>query len=115
MTATAYILNGTTFSAKDRKLDEVPIGVEFEALNGSPRFAQRAIKRRWTLEFDNLLIAQLTALRVIHALTTSFTLVDENAVSYTVMRTSDPLTTSVALITPANIAYYAATIVLREV
>ncbi len=115
MTATAYILNGTTFSAKDRKLDEVPIGVEFEALNGSPRFAQRAIKRCWTLEFDNLLIAQLTALRVIHALTTSFTLVDENAVSYTVVRTTDPLTTSVALIAPANIAYYAATIVLQEV
>lgn len=115
MAATAFVLNGTTFSAKDRKLEEVPIGVAFRALNGSPRFAQRAIKRTWTLEFDNLLIAQLTSLRAIHALTTSFTLVDENAVSYTVVRTDAPLQSSVALITPANIAYYAATIVLQEV
>lgn len=114
MPASAFVLNGTTFYAKDRALDEVPIGVEFEALNGSSRFAQRAIKRRWTIDFDNLLIAQLTALRAVHALTTSFTLVDENGVSYTVVRMGDALQSKAGLITPNGTIYYTATIVLRE-
>jgi hypothetical protein len=114
MAASAIILNGVTVYAKDRKLEEIPIGVAFVALNGSPRFAQRAIKRTWSLEFDHLTIAQLTALRGIHALTTSFTLVDENSVSYTVVRTDAALSSNVALITPDGTAYYAATLVVQE-
>jgi hypothetical protein len=112
--ATAITLNGVTFYAKDIKEERVRVGVPIRAANGKRRFALRAVKRQWTIEFDNLLIANLSSLRTIHALSTTFPYVDENAASITVLCQDQPLSSSVNLIRPDGTVYYNATIVILE-
>src|SRR5262245_27025272 len=112
--ATAITLNGVTFYAKDIKVEQARIGATIRAANGKRRFALRAVKRQWTIEFDNLLIANLSSLRTIHALSSTFTSLDENASSIDVLCQEQPLSSSVNLLRPDGRVYYNATIVILE-
>lgn len=114
--ATAPTLNGVTFYPSDIAINERVTGVSFEALDGSRRAARRNRKKDITLTWNNVALSVLTALRAIAALTSTFTFVDENAVSYTVFCPVDtnPLSSSVADVLQDGTVEYNITLSLLE-
>src|SRR5688572_25796863 len=117
MASVPILLNGVAYTPKDIEESIVPIGVEFAALNGRRRFADRnVVKHDYKLTFEGLTITQVIALRALYALHTSFVYRDENLISYTVLARK-PLTNTRPIIgsAPVNEIRYAATLTLEEV
>ncbi|MCC7267060.1 MAG: hypothetical protein IT546_06930 [Caulobacteraceae bacterium] len=105
----AITLNGTTFYPSDIEEEADKIGRELEAADGSRRFVHRANKRAWSIAFDRVPLATLTALRTIYGLTTTFAFVDENANAYTVYCPPGALSSSVGMLATeagAQVLYY---------
>lgn len=99
MAVTKIQLNGTQFTAGDVQETRVKIGTAIQAANGARRWAHRADKRGWSISWPTATLAELTSIRTIAALTATFTFIDENAASYTVMCQDSPLKSSVAALT----------------
>jgi hypothetical protein len=116
MATTAITLNGVSFT-KCVSIDESDalVGVAIQAANGARRFARRARKRQFTLNFDGMTIAQMNTLRAVMAITTSFAFVDGEGVSTTVITQTDPLSIQTPVIDGASNIWYAATLTLYEV
>jgi hypothetical protein len=114
--ASAPTLNGTTFYPSDIAIEVQRVGVSFQALDGTRRTAYRASKRNITMEWKQVSLTILNQLRVIAALTTTFTFVDENSTSMTVFCPSGEtaLKSNVAAILPDNSVEYDATLTLWE-
>jgi hypothetical protein len=91
-------LNGTTFYPSNVEEDLEKYGAELRAKSGKRRWIHRAHKRSWKLSFDDVPLSVLTALRTVATLTTTFTFVDENANSYTVLCTEAPLSSGITTI-----------------
>jgi regulatory protein YycH of two-component signal transduction system YycFG len=116
MATSAITLNGTAFATcRDVSAEYAKIGSAYEAADGTRRFAQRAMKNRFVLRFDNLTISQLNSLRTIQALTTSFAYVNGHGTSYTVICREDPLTSAVDNIDQATDVTYTAELTVWEV
>lgn len=115
--ATAPSINGTSYSVgiTNVKIDTMQIGVEIRAANGARRFAQRAIKREISVEFQQISVTLLNQLRTVAALATSFTFIDENAVSYTVICSDKPLSQGAGAILNDGSVEYDCTLTLWEV
>lgn len=92
----APTLNGVTFYPSDIAPDHEKIGHEIQAADGSRRWAHRADKRTWKIEWKSVPLATLTAVRAIFNLTTTFTFVDENGDAATVFCKAGALSSSVA-------------------
>ena len=112
--ASAITLNGVTFYAKDIEESIERVGKDIQAANGARRFAYRARKRVWKITFDGITITVLNQLRTVHGLTTTFTYVDENAVSYTVFCGADALQNARPVILQNGDIEYTATLTIRE-
>lgn len=91
-------LNGTSFTPSGIDEAREKIGSVIAAANGSRRFAHRAHKREWTLTWTNVAATVRDAVRTIYALTTTFTYVDENSNSITVLCLPGGFQSSVSLI-----------------
>lgn len=86
MSATYVFINGVQVnpSALDAKPDE-KIGESRRMGDGTLRYYHRAFKGEWTLTWNGVQEAYLPALRTVARLTTSFTFIDYDSVSHTVM------------------------------
>ena len=86
MSALYIYLNGSQFnpSEVDSKDDE-KIGDSRRMGDGTLRYYHRAFKSEWTITWNGLKEAYVPALRTIARLTTSFTFVDYEGVSHTVV------------------------------
>lgn len=86
MSALYVYLNGTQVnpSELDAKADE-KIGESRRMADGTLRYYHVAFKGEWTLTWNGLKETYLSALVTIARLTTSFTFIDYNSVSHTVM------------------------------
>ncbi len=78
-------LNGTSFTPSGIDMAREKIGSVITAANGARRFAHRAHKREWTLTWANVTATVRDQVRTVYALTTSFTYIDENSNSITVL------------------------------
>ena len=112
--ASPILLNSTAFTPSDIKESEEKVGVEYQAVNGRRRFAQRAIKRVWTLEWKLVPLATVNALRLVYRLTGTFTYVSESGESAMVLCASDALQTSRPFIAGDGTAYYQVTLTIKE-
>lgn len=116
MATTQVTLNGVTYpKCANESREDAIIGTAYEAADGTRRFARRARKQKYMLEFQGLTITELNALRNVQALTTSFPYVNGHGVSATVICRNDPLTSEVAVIDLATDPRYNATLTLWEV
>lgn len=115
MATSAITLNGVSFSkCKDVKQEYAKIGKAYQNALGGRRFAQRAMKNKFILSFDNLTITELNSLRTIQALTTTFPFVNGHGTSFTVLCAEDPLTYGVDNIDQASDAFYTAELTIWE-
>jgi len=116
MATSAITLNGTAFAkCVNVEEEDAKIGAAYEAADGTRRFAHRARKRRFLIQFEGLTISELNTLRGIYALTASFAYVNGHGTSYTVICRDEPLQSSVASIDPATDVTYDATLTVWEV
>lgn len=78
-------LNGVVFkpSSIDRKEDK--IGDSKVMANGYKRFYHRAFKNQWQIAWNGVTTDVLNNVRAIYRLTSTFTFVDEQGNSYTVL------------------------------
>ncbi len=117
MAVSAITLNSVTFYVDDIATEHEKIGTAIQAANGARRWAHRANKRQWTLTWNTASLTELTAIRAIFALTTTFTFVDENGASATVFCQAGALKSSVdtlAYASGAQVLYYKVTLQLTE-
>ena len=100
----AFTLNGTDISAylSDPGESIVEVAVVKQMANGRHRKANRAFKRQWALTCIQVTNAQRSALQTIALLTTTFTLVDQHGVNYTVMTEPGSYSARVSLIEPGS-------------
>lgn len=101
-------LGGTSFTPSGVDMAREKIGTAIQAANGSRRFAHRAHKREWTLTWTNVTAAVRDQVRTVHALTTTFTFVDQNSNSITVLCLPGSYQESVS-----TISYEGAAVTLR--
>ena len=107
-------LNNVAFTPSDIKETEDRIGTSFQAVNGSRRFALRATKRTWSLEWAKVLLATVDQLRAIYRLTVPFTYVAESGEMATVYCDTDALQITRSFISGDNTVYYQVTLVIKE-
>lgn len=114
--ATAPVINSVTFYPSDISMDTRVTGVMFEALDGSRRASRRNKKLDITLTWNKVSLTILNQVRALAALTTTFTLVDENGTSYTVLCPVDtnPLSSSVADVLQGGTVEYNVTLQVIE-
>jgi hypothetical protein len=110
-------LNATTFYPAD--IEEAPeaIGTPIKAANGARRFAKRADKRVWTLSWNRVTAAVRAQIRAVHALTSTFTYIDEAGTSFTVLCLPGAYRSSIGLIgMPGGVLtlYYNVTLTIHE-
>lgn len=113
----AITLNGTTFYASDVQETGEKIGVAIQAANGARRWAQRANKRSWQISWKDVDVSVQTAVRNVFNLTTTFTFVDENGNSATVLCEAGAFKSTVATIGTVNgaqVLYYNVDLTLME-
>lgn len=83
-------MNGVTFHPSEFTVEVSKIGVTLVAADGTRRFVQRMngatpiVKRTWPFPWKNVSETVRAAVAAIYALNTTFTLIDELGVSYTV-------------------------------
>jgi hypothetical protein len=119
-------LNGTSYAGTPltpgsvRKPDRISvavskIGITLVAASGKRRLVLRGtVKRTWTIEWDECREVTRAALRALHQLTTTWVLIDELGVSYTVQTEQDDLDEAYAFTDPANNLYYDMKLTARE-
>jgi len=113
----AITLNGVSFTPSNIEPAHEKIGTTIQAANGARRWAHRADKRVWTITWDKVALATLTAIRAVFALTSTFTYVDENGVSATVFCQAGALKSSVSemgMSAGTQVLYYDVTLEITE-
>lgn len=78
-------MNGVQFNPSSFEYDEEKLGDSYRTDDGTLRFHYRATKRKWTIQWTNVRETYMTSIKALAALTTSFTLVDYDNISWTVM------------------------------
>lgn len=78
-------MNSVQFNPTSVEYEEEKIGESRRMGDGTLRYYHRSIKRKWTITWTGLRETYLAAVKSIAALTTSFTFVDYDGVSYTVL------------------------------
>lgn len=115
MAASPIQLNATNFTPSAIAENAEKVGVPIRAANGTRRFAHRALKKQWELSWETLTLAEVTPIRTIYNLTTTFTYRDENLTSYTVLCDSDALSITTSDTWPTdNTVYYDVTLTIKE-
>jgi uncharacterized protein YacL (UPF0231 family) len=114
--ATAPVLNSVSFNPSDISFDQKRIGINFQAINGARRTVYRGTKRDISINWKQVSLTVLNALRTIALLSTTFTLTDENGTNYTVFCPADEvcLTSNVATILADNTVEYDVTLKVWE-
>jgi hypothetical protein len=93
---------------------DIKIGVTNVAADGTRTLVLRGIKREWDIEWEKVNATTRNALRTLHALTTTFTFVDEDGTSWTVQTEEGDHEDSTAYTSGANVQYYDTKITLRQ-
>jgi hypothetical protein len=108
-------VNGTFVDITTVRRTIEKLGIALTPQNGSRRFAQRAIKRTWELQTEKISAAIVSTLETAHALTSTFTLIDETNTAYTVLCADDPLEVETA-VQSADLStmYYNVTMTVKE-
>jgi len=110
-------MNSVQFNPTSVEAEEDKIGESRRMGDGTLRYYHRAFKSKWTLNWTAVKEANVPAIRTIARLTTSFTFVDYDGVSHTVMVLPGGFTTSLSAekVDAAGIKRYDVTLVLDEV
>lgn len=118
-------LNGTTYSGtplslgapwKPSKITRriIKIGTTNIAANGTRTLVLRGNKSEWDLEWEKVDAITRNAIRTLHALSTTFTFVDEDGASWTVQTEEGDQEDTTAFTSPSNTQYYDTSITLRQ-
>jgi hypothetical protein len=105
-------LNGTSFYPSDIQVEFTKVGVSLVADNGSRRFVHRLSgatpinKLNWVLSWERVTETVRGQIGVIANLSTTFTYVDQHAVSYTVQTEESAFTSSIAFVAAGAVLYY---------
>lgn len=108
-------VNGTFVNITRVRRTRQKLGVALTPQNGSRRFAQRAITRTWELHAETVSASVVSVLETAHALTSTFTLIDETATSYTVLCLDEPMEIETAVqASDLSTMYYTVTLTVAE-
>lgn len=110
-------MNGTQFNPSEVELkDDEKIGESRRMGDGTLRYYHRAFKSEWTIKWNSIRDTYVPAIRTIARLTTSFTFIDYEGVSHTVMVLPGGMTRNLSAekVTP-GIKRYDITMTLTEV
>ena len=116
----AIILNGNTYDnttyARPISVTEklIKVGPSIVAANGARTFVHRATKREWQIEWGGVLDATRGTVASTHALSTTWTFVDEHGTSYTVQTEEGDYESTTAFADHAGTQYYDVSLTLRE-
>ena len=78
-------MNSVSFNPTSVDYEQEKIGESRRMGDGTLRYYHRATKAKWTITWTAVKETYLTAIRNIAALNTSFTFIDHNGTSYTVI------------------------------
>ncbi len=78
-------MNGVQFNPTSFEVDDTKIGESRRMGDSTLRYYHRAFKAKWSLNWTNVQEAYLPAIKTIAHLTSSFTLIDYDGISHTVM------------------------------
>jgi len=86
MSALYIYLNGGQFNPSEVEMkDDEKIGESRRMADGTLRYYHRAFKSQWVLKWNGVKEVYVPAIRAIGRLTSSFTFIDYESVSHTVM------------------------------
>lgn len=86
MSALYIYLNGTQFNPSEVEMkDDEKIGESRRMGDGTLRYYHRAFKGEWVIKWNGIKETLVSPIRTIGRLTTSFTFIDYESVSHTVM------------------------------
>lgn len=110
-------MNGTQFNPTSVQADEDKIGESRRMGDGTLRYYHRAFKSKWTINWTAVRETNVPAIRTIARLTTSFTFIDYDNVSHTVMVLPGGFTTTLSAeyVDASGIKRYNVTLVLDEI
>lgn len=124
--ASDLVLNGTTYNGTPSSLSNpwkpdgfdlevAKIGVSLVADDGTRRFVTRSTsKRTWKITWSRANETTRAAVRALHLLTTTWTMVDPLGVSYTVQTEQDDYSEDYAMTTLANALRWKLELTVRE-
>lgn len=86
MSADYIFMNGVQFNPSEVEMkDDEKIGESKRFGDGTLRYYHRAFKGEWTIKWNGVKEVYVPAIRAIGRLTTSFTFIDYDSVSHTVL------------------------------
>ncbi len=85
MSAQYIYMNGTAFNPSSLDTNDDKIGESRRMGDGTLRYYHRAFKGQWTIKWNGVKETFLPAIRTIAQLTGSFTFIDYESASHTVM------------------------------
>lgn len=111
-------LNGTTITPSDIEAELIIIGDMVEGYDGTSTLMKDASgdgeKWRWIITWNDVPAATRNAIRNIAKLNTTFTFVDEDGTSYTVLPELQPYSARVSSIAGNGTLYYTVTLKIRQ-
>lgn len=78
-------LNGVQFKPSNIDNSDDKVGDLKIMVNGKKRFYHRAFKRQWQISWNGVSTTVLNSIRAIYRLTSTFTFIDEQGASFTVI------------------------------
>lgn len=110
-------MNGVQFNPSSIDIEESKFGTSRRMGDGTLRYYHRANKYKWTLDWTNVRETLLPAIRTVGRLTTSFTFIDYENTSYTVIILPGGFTLKLSAngVDSAGLKRYNVTLVLDQV